>query len=70
MAQQKIGKKVMFKNRKVKATGHWYNMINPISREKAAKIVQAWWRERKEKYKKNIELFVKIKSVYLEENAT
>ena len=37
---------------KVKETGHGYNMIKPKHRDKASKIVQAYWGERKRKYKK------------------
>ena len=64
LAQEKIGKKIKFKIRKVKSTGRGHNMINPKFREKAAKIVQAWWRERKEKYKKILDQIVKIQSVW------
>ena len=64
LAQEKIGKKVKFKIKKVKATGRGHNMINPKYREKAAKIVQAWWKERKEKYKKIFNQIVKIQSVW------
>ena len=39
-------------------------MINPKYREKAAKIVQGWWRERKQKYKKILDQIIKIQSVY------
>ena len=52
LAQEKIGKKVKFKIRKVKEIAHGHNMISPKYREKAARIVQAWRRERREKYKK------------------
>jgi len=64
LAQEKLGKKEKFKIKKVKATGRGHNMINPKYREKAAKIVQAWWRERKEKYKKILDQIVKIQSVW------
>ena len=64
LAQEKIKKKEKFKIRKVKATGRGHNMINIKYREKAAKIVQAWWRERKEKYKKILDQIVKIQSVW------
>ena len=53
LAQEQIKRKQKFKIRKTKAAGRGHNMINPKYREKAGKIVQAWWRERKEKYKKN-----------------
>ena len=39
-------------------------MINPKYREKAAKIVQAWWRERKQKYNKILDQIIKIQSVW------
>ncbi len=52
LAQEKLSKKTKFKIKKAKATGRGYNLINPKYREKASKIVQGWWRERKEKYKK------------------
>ena len=64
LAQEQIKKKEKFKIRKVKATGRGHNMINPKYREKAAKIVQAWWRERKEKYQKILSQIVKIQSVW------
>ena len=64
LAQEQIKKKEKFKIRKVKATGRGHNMINPKYREKAAKIVQAWWRERKEKYQKILNQIVKIQSVW------
>ena len=64
LAQEQIKKKEKFKIKKVKATGRGHNMINPKYREKAAKIVQAWWRGRKEKYKKILDQIVKIQSVW------
>ena len=64
LAQEQLGKKDKFKIKKAKATGRGHNMINPKYREKAAKIVQAWWRERKEKYKKILDQIVKIQSVW------
>ena len=64
LAQEQIKKKEKFKIKKVKATGRGHNMVNPKYREKAAKIVQAWWRGRKEKYKKILDQIVKIQSVW------
>ena len=64
LAQEQIKKKEKFKIRKVKATGRGHNMINPKYREKAAKIVQGWWRERKEKYQKILNQIIKIQSVW------
>ena len=64
LAQEQLAKKGKFKIKKAKATGRGHNMINPKYREKAAKIVQAWWRERKEKYKKILDQIVKIQSVW------
>ena len=64
LAQEKLGKKTKFKIKKAKATGRGHNLINPKYREKAAKIVQGWWRERKEKYKKILDQIIKIQSVY------
>ena len=63
LAQEKLAKKA-FKIKKVKATGRGHNTINPKYREKAAKIVQGWWRERKQKYKKILDQIIKIQSVY------
>ena len=64
LAQEKLAKKAKFKIKKVKATGRGHNTINPKYREKAAKIVQGWWRERKQKYKKILDQIIKIQSVY------
>ena len=64
LAQEKLIKKTAFKIKKVKATGRGHNMINPKYREKAAKIVQGWWRERQGKLKKILDQIVKIQSVY------
>ena len=44
--------------------GRGHNSKNPKFREKAAKIVQRWWRERKENYEKILEQIIKIQSVY------
>ena len=64
LAQEQIKKKEKYKIKKMKAKGRGHNMINPKYREKAAKIVQAWWRERKEKYKKILDQIIKIQSVW------
>ena len=39
-------------------------MINPKYKEKAAKIVQGWWRAQKAKYKNILNQIVKIQSVW------
>jgi len=39
-------------------------MINPKYKEKAAKIVQAWWRDQKAKYKNILNQIVKIQSFW------
>ena len=64
LAQEKLNKKNKFKIKKAKAVGRGHNLINPKYREKAAKIVQGWWRERKQKYKKMLDQIIKIQSVY------
>ena len=66
LAQEKLAKKAKFKIKKVKATGRGHNTINPKYREKAAKIVQGWWRERKQKYKKILDQIIKIEVDLLE----
>ena len=64
LAQETLQKKSKFKIKKARAGGRGITTINPKYREKAAKIVQAWWRERKEKYKKILEQIIKIQSVW------
>ena len=64
LAQESIQKKSKFKIKKARAGGRGFTAINPKYREKAAKIVQAWWRERKARYKKILEQIVKIQSVW------
>ena len=64
LAQETLQKKTKFKIKKARAGGRGITTINPKYREKAAKIVQAWWRERKEKYKKILEQIIKIQSVW------
>ena len=64
LAQETLQKKTKFKIKKARTGGRGITSINPKYREKAAKIVQAWWRERKEKYKKILEQIIKIQSVW------
>ena len=64
LAQETLQKKTKFKIKKARAGGRGITTINPKYREKAAKIVQAWWRERKEKYKRILEQIIKIQSVW------
>ena len=64
LAQETLQKKSKFKIKKARAGGRGITTINPKYREKAAKIVQAWWRERKEKYKRILEQIIKIQSVW------
>jgi len=64
LAQETLQKKSKFKIKKARAGGRGITTLNPKYREKAAKIVQAWWRERKEKYKRILEQIIKIQSVW------
>jgi hypothetical protein len=64
LAQETIQKKSKFKIKKARAGGRGYTAINPKYREKAAKIVQAWWRERKARYKRILDQIIKIQSVW------
>ena len=64
LAQETIQKKNKFKITKVKATGRGTIVINPKYREKAAKIVQGWWRERKARYDKTLKQIIKIQSAW------
>ena len=64
LAQESIQKKSKFKIKKARIQGRGFTSINPKYRDKAARIVQAWWRERKERYKKILEQIVKIQSVW------
>ena len=64
LAQENIQKKSKFKIKKARTFGRGFTGINPKYRDKAARIVQAWWRERKERYKKILEQIVKIQSVW------
>ena len=64
LAQEKIRKRTKFKIKKARETGRGYNLINPKYREKEAKIIQEWWRERKEKNEKILEQIIKIQSAF------
>ena len=64
LAQENAKKKKKFKIKKFKAMNRGQNMINPKYKEKAAKIVQAWWRDQKAKYKNILNQIVKIQSVW------
>ena len=64
LAQETIQKKSKFKIKKARAGGRGFTAINPKYREKAAKIVQGWWRERKARYKRILEQIIKIQSVW------
>ena len=64
LAQEAIQKKSKFKIKKARAGGRGFTAINPRYREKAARIVQGWWRERKARYKKILEQIIKIQSVW------
>ena len=64
LAQENAKKKKKFQIKKLKAKNRGQNMINPKYKEKAAKIIQGWWREQKEKYKNILKQIVKIQSVW------
>jgi hypothetical protein len=64
LAQESLQKKSKFKIKRARAGGRGITNINPKYREKAARIVQAWWRGRKEKYKKILDQIIKIQSVW------
>ena len=64
LAQESIQKKSKFKIKKARTSGRGFTSINPKYRDKAARIVQAWWRERKQRYKKILEQIIKIQSVW------
>ena len=64
LAQEKIQNKSKFKIKKARIGGRGLSSINPKYRDKAAKIVQAWWRERKNKINKVLEQIIKIQSVW------
>ena len=64
LAQENLQKKSKFKIKKARTGGRGINTVNPKYREKAAKIVQTWWRERKQKYKRILEQIIKIQSFW------
>ena len=64
LAQENIQKKSKFKIKKAKTSGRGFTAINPKYRDQAARIVQGWWRERKQRYKKILEQIIKIQSVW------
>ena len=64
LAQENIQKKSKFKIKKARTGGRGITAVNPKYREKAAKIVQTWWRERKQKYKRILEQIIKIQSFW------
>ena len=64
LPQQKFATRFRFKIKKAKVLGRGHNSINPKYREKAAKIVQGWWREKKENSEKILKQIIKIQSVY------
>lgn len=57
-------KKAKFQIKKCKAKGKGPNHINYNDRQRAAKVVQEWWRKRKLKYKKILDRIIKIQSVF------
>ena len=63
-AWKKYERKNKFSIRKSRAIGRGSNHINLYEREKAAKIIQEWWGERKLKYKKRLNQIIKIQSVF------
>ena len=63
-AWKKYERKNKFSIRKSRAIGRGSNHINLNEREKAAKIIQDWWGERKLKYKKRLNQIIKIQSVF------
>ena len=64
LAQENAKKKNQFKIKNFKPKNRGQNMINPKYKEKAAKIMQAWWREQKAKYKNILKQIVKIQSFW------
>ena len=64
LAQDNAKKKNKFKIKNFKVKNRGQNLINPKYKEKAAKIMQAWWREQKAKYKNIINQIVKIQSIW------
>ena len=65
LAQETLQKKNQFKIKKLtKSRGRINTSINPKYREKAAQIVQGWWRGLKERYQKILQQIIKIQSVW------
>ena len=64
LAQENAKKKNKFKIKKMKAKNRGQIMINPKYKEKAARIVQGWWRDQKAKYKNILNQIIKIQSVW------
>ena len=65
LAQELMQKKNQFKIKRLsKSRGRISITINPKYREKAAKIVQSWWRGLKERYQKILQQIIKIQSVW------
>ena len=64
LAQESIQKKSKFKIKRARTGGRGITAMNPKYREKAAKIVQTWWRERKQNYKRILEQIIKIQSFW------
>ena len=64
LAQENAKKKAKFKIKNFKPKNRGQNMINPKYKEKAAKIMQAWWRDQKAKYKNILNQIVKIQSFW------
>ena len=68
LAQEKRrkGEKVVIKNARqaAKLRGKSFVNTNPKFREKAAKLIQAWWRELKEIYNERLNMIIKIQSFW------
>ena len=64
LAPEKTKKQNKFKVKNFKTKNRGQNMINPKYKEKAAKIVQGWWRDQKAKYKNILNQIVKIQSCW------
>ena len=65
LAQEKLNKN-KFKIKKASKTrgGRTFLKSNPKYREKAAKIIQAWWKELKDLYNYKLQQIIKIQSVW------
>ena len=64
--KRKKGEKVVIKNARqaAKIRGRSFINTNPKFREKAAKLIQAWWRELKEIYNERLNMIIKIQSFW------